>query len=250
MRRIYLGWMIAVFGIFGTVYGAYLLVYHFNRGNGLNIYALLLLIFGAIALTLILVLYIITFIQKRKKKLEAPVMEETPIEEPVIEEVVEQPQPKEEEPSEEEPQEEVIDDEIEKEDDYVPIEHRTYHSSPSHSYSTIYVKQVGYGPILRIEGERIVDMRTNTYYRLENNMVTQEGYGPIFEIRGNQIKDAFGGYLYEISGSNINKVFGGFYASISGNYITLYDLSIKYEMTDSLSKRQLLAASALLFGKH
>ena len=65
MRRIYLGWMIAVFGIFGTIYGAYLLIYHFNHGNGLNIYALLLLIFGAIALTLILVLYIITLIQKR-----------------------------------------------------------------------------------------------------------------------------------------------------------------------------------------
>ena len=78
----------------------------------------------------------------------------------------------------------------------------------------------------------------------------QEGYGPMFEIRGNQIKDAFGGYLYEISGSNINKVFGGFYASISGNYITLYDSSIKYEMTDSLSKKQTLAVAALLFGKY
>ena len=92
-------------------------------------------------------------------------------------------------------------------------------------------------------------MRSNTYYRLENNILMQDGYGPIYEIRSNQVKDAFGGYLYELSGSNINKTFGGFYASISGNYITLYDGSIKYEMSDSLSKSQILAVIALLFGK-
>ncbi len=93
-------------------------------------------------------------------------------------------------------------------------------------------------------------MRSNTYYRLENNMVMQEGYGPIFEIRDNQIKSSFGGYLYyELSGSNINKTFGGFYASISGNYITLFDGSIKYEMSDSLSKRQILIVAALLFNQ-
>ena len=126
----------------------------------------------------------------------------------------------------------------------------SYKSSPIYSCSTVYVKQVGYGPLLRVEGDRIIDMRSNTYYRLENNMLMQDGYGPVFEIRGNQIKNAFGGYLYEISGSNINKTFGGFYASISGNYITLFDLSIKYEMTNQLSKKQLLAVVALLFGKY
>ena len=191
-------------------------------------------------------------INKRKRKIETTLVEKAPSEEPVVEEV-----PAEETSSEEiveqQPQEQESDPEIDEEpesEEETPIIHRSYHSSPSYSYSTVYVKQVGYGPLLRVEGERIIDMRTNTYYRLENNMVMQEGYGPVFEIRGNQIKDAFGGYLYEISGSNINKVFGGFYASISGNYITLYDLSIKYEMTDSLSKRQLLAVAALLFGKY
>ena len=93
-------------------------------------------------------------------------------------------------------------------------------------------------------------MRTSTYYRIENNNVMQEGYGICYEIRGNQIRDAFGGYLYELSGSNINKVFGGYYASISGNYITLYDLSTKFETTDSLSKKQVLAVAALLFGNY
>ncbi|MCR5184632.1 MAG: hypothetical protein K6C32_00925 [Bacilli bacterium] len=112
----------------------------------------------------------------------------------------------------------------------------------------IYVKKVGYGPILRVTGNRILDMRSNTYYRLQGNMLNQEDSGPIFEINGDRIKSAFGGYLYEISGSNINKVFGGFYASISGNYIALYDLSEKYETTGSLNKKQLLIIAALLFG--
>lgn len=63
-------------------------------------------------------------------------------------------------------------------------------------------------------------------------------------------KEAFGNYLYEISGSNINKVFSGFYASAGRNYIILYDLSVKYEITDNISKKQLLAISALLFGRY
>ena len=134
--------------------------------------------------------------------------------------------------------------------EYTSRPKNTYRSSPSYSYSTVYVKQVGYGPLLRVEGNRILDMRTSAYYRIEGGLVKQEGYGPVFEIRGNQIKNAFGGYLYELSGSNINKVYGGFYASISGNYITLYDLSIKYEMTDSLSRNQILAVAALLFGNY
>ena len=138
----------------------------------------------------------------------------------------------------------------EEKEERAPKTRARYNSSSDYFVSTVYVKQVGYGPLLRVEGNRILDMRNNIYYRIENNMVTQEGYGPVFEIRGNQIKDAFGGYLYELSGSNINKVYGGFYASISGNYITLYDLSVKYETTDSLSKRQILAVAALLFGKY
>ena len=72
MRRIYLVWVIAVFGIIGTVYGAYLVVYHFNHGNGLNIPSLVLLICGAIALTLFIVLYTISLINSHKKKKEAP----------------------------------------------------------------------------------------------------------------------------------------------------------------------------------
>ena len=241
MRRIYLVWCVAVFGIVGTVYGSYLLIYHFNRDSGLNIPSLILLIFGSIALILFLILYI-PFLIKQKKKKNGTIlsMEEHDIEEEDAEPIVEEEKPA--VTSKAEPRQE--------KEEYVPNTNNTYRSSSSYSVSTIYVKQVGCGPLLRIEGTRVIDMRTNTYYRIENNMVMQEGYGPVFEIRGNQIKDAFGGYLYEVSGSNINKAFGGFYASISGNYITLYDLSEKYEMTDSLSRRQLLVVAALLFEKY
>ena len=112
------------------------------------------------------------------------------------------------------------------------------------------MKQVGYGPVLRIEGNRIVDMRSNTYYRIEGDRLMQEGYGIRYEIRGNAIRDAFGGFLYEYNGSSINKTFGGHYASVSGNYITVYDLSMKYEMTGDLSKKQILAVAVLLFGRY
>ena len=242
MRRQSLFWSIAVFGIVGTVYGAYLLIYHFDHGKGLFIPALLLLIFGSIALVVSMVLSFFTYrAQWKKKQIVVLQEEEDDIEEEKEDEVVEEkPTPE----IKHEPEHESTKEE------YAPRPERTYESSPSYSASTVYVKQIGYGPLLRIYGGRFLDMRTNTYYRLEDNMVMQDGGGPVFEIRGNQIKDAFGSYLYEVSGNNINKVFGGFYASIDGNYITLYDLSVKYEMSDSLSKRQVLVVAALLFGKY
>ena len=238
MRKQYLVWCIAVFGVVGTVYGTYLLIYHFNHGGELNIPSLILLIFGSISLITFLVLFIPFLIAQKKKKNEVASPDE---DNKIKEETVE--------PTKEEKEYTHSTDDKPKQKEYTPSSNNRYSASSSYSASTIYVKQVGYGPLLRIEGNRILDMRNNTYYRIENNMVIQEGYGPVFEIRGNQIKDAFGGYLYEISGSNINKVFGGFYASVSGNYITLFDASIKYEMTDSLSKKQILAVAALLFEK-
>ena len=111
------------------------------------------------------------------------------------------------------------------------------------------MKKVGYGPILEIRGNRIKDMRTLTYYRIEGEHIYEEGGGIRYSIYGNQIKDTFGGYMYELSGSNINKVFGGFYASISGSYITKYDNSEKYEVTCSLNKSQTLLIAILVFGK-
>lgn len=237
-RKQYLPWLIAVFGIFGTVYGAYLVPYHFKHSNKLSVWSLVLLILGVIALGFTIALEVSLWLAKKKKESnssieeKAVVVEEKPVEEEKIEPVKKV----------ESKQKEVTASS--------PRERLSYSVYSSSRASTVYVKQMGYGPLLRIEGDRILDMRNNTYYRFENNLLMQEGYGPVFEIRGNQIRSAFGGYLYELSGSNINKVFGGFYASISGNYITLFDASIKYEVTDSLSKRQILAVAALLFGKY
>ena len=239
MRKQYLTWMIAVFGIVGTAYGGYTLAYHLNHGNGLKPWSLALLILGAAALLLVIALYLVTFIQRAKKKSE-------PVPPPVKEPIIEEPKPV----IEEEPKPKPSEGPKLKEEIVASRPQRSYESPSVYDAPTIYVKLIGYGPILRIEGGRVLDMRSNTYYRIEGSMVKQEGSGPLFEIRGNQIKDAFGGYLYEYNGNNINKVFGGFYASVSGNYITLFDQSQKYEVTGSLSKNQMLAVAAVLFGKY
>lgn len=235
-RKQYIDWLSGVFGIFGTVYGGSLLLWHYKRGNGLNIFALVLLIVGSVSLLFFIALLISRYITVKKMKnqpISTKVEEDDfeDFEEEEFEEEEEQPKPKQK-----------------------PVSERSYYSERSSSSyssssysSTIYVKLVGYGPVLRISGSQILDMRNNTYYRIEGNMVHQEGSGPRFEIRGNQIRDAFGGYLFELSGNNINKIYDGFYASISGSYITLYDSSSKYEMTGSLSANQILAVAVLLF---
>ncbi len=239
MRRQYFSWSIGVVGIIGTAYGSYLLIYHYNHGKGLFVPGLLLLIIGLVSLAFFITFSISVYISKKKNKKD-PEPIEVKKEEPSSE-------------AENEKKEVVETKQVTREYKSTPNASRTsvrYESGSSYSSSTIYIKQVGYGPILRINGNRILDMRNNTYYRIEDNIVNQEGYGIRYEIRGNQIRDAFDGYLYELSGDNINKVFGGFYASISGNYINLYDLSAKYETTDSLSKKQILVFAALAFGKY
>ncbi|MCR5079710.1 MAG: hypothetical protein K6B65_07330 [Bacilli bacterium] len=239
-RKQYIVWLFAVFGIFGTAYGGYLLLWHFNHGNGLRPMALILLILGVISLLFFIAFLIYGLLVAKKRK---DVASNSPMEEAKPE------APKEEKP--EMPKEEKPEETPEAEEEPMPRQYQE-RPRPSYrypSYSTVYVRLVGYGPVLRIEGPRILDMRSNAYYRIEGNMVYEEGGGPRFEIRGSQIRDAFGGYTYELSGSNINKVFGGFYASISGNCITLFDSSEKYEISDSLSRNQILVLAALLFGR-
>ena len=249
--------MILVFGIIGIAYGTHLLIYHWTNGQELSIWSLVLLVLGAIALAFSVVLMMMRYIAKKKQPVVQPVIElETEEEKPIIEEPIQEEEPQSKPQEEQQPESNIEDEqeedqlrEDEEEDDY---EEPTPRPIPNHyqSYSTVYVKKVGYGPIVRVEGNRIIDMRSNTYYHLENGFLYQDGYGTRYEIRGNQIRDAFGGYLYELSGSNINKVFGGFFASISGNYITTYNLSDKFEMTDPLSKQQLLAVTVLIFEKY
>ncbi len=257
MRKQYLYWMIAVFGIVATAYGGFTLAYNLNHGKGLSGPALVLLILGVITLAFLLGLALYALITKRKAPESA--VDPEPIEEAKSDETVKEVKP---EPDPSNVQEETIESEEENgpetEDDTEQEETSNFDVRPnahessfsSRSYSTIYVKEVGHGPVLRFEGDRILDMRESTYYRIEGDFVMQEGYGVRYEIRGNGIRDAFGGFLYELSGDHINKVFGGYYASISGNYITIHDLSKKFEMTDRLSKKQLLVLSVLLFGRY
>lgn len=235
-----------VIGTIGIAYGAHLLFYHSSKGEGLYIPGLLLLIFGILFLIPSIVANIY-FVFKRRKEFAASIEEkQKEIEEK--EGKVEEPAPT---PKEKEEKVETAQPRREVRPSYTPRPQRSDEEAPSRpSCSTSYVKKVGYGPVLRVCGPQIVDMRSNTYYRIEGNIVKEDGGGPRFEIRGNQIRDIYGSYLYEVNGSNINKVYGGFYASISGSYITLYDLSEKYEMTDDLSKKQILAVAALLFGRY
>ncbi len=241
MRRQHFRWTYLVIATVLTLYGGYTLIYHFRHNNKLSILSLVFLIIGATMFLVFLVLYLVSLKNKNKN---TQVTTEVPAEEPAPEpEPVEEPQPvSNDEPVAPKPAPKSNNDEV----TYVGGRYSVYDSDDS----DIYVKIVGYGPVLRVTGNRILDMRNNTYYRIQGNYVNQDGSGQVFEINGSSIRSAFGGYLYEISGSNINKVYGGFYASVSGNYITLFDASEKYETTGSLNKKQLLVVAALLFGSY
>ena len=244
MRRQYFYWTYLVLCFVFIIYGGYNLIYNFNHGKGLSIISLVMLIIGSVLLIIYLILFLITYLNKKKRvKQDERVIEE----ESLIEEKKEEPKPVEEEEKKSEPEP------VKK---TAPRDEVIYERSPRPQsrydidWASGYILLVGYGPVLRLSENRILDMRNNTYYRIEGNIVKQEGSGPVFEINGRKIKSAFGGYLYEISGSNVNKVFGGFYASFSGNYLTTYDSKEKYEVPGSMTIQQQLAVVALLFGAY
>ena len=224
MRRQRFWWTYLAGAIVCTVYGGFTLIYHFRHDNGLSVHALVLLILGVLALILFLVLYVISLCENKKK-------EQAKIEEKVVE------------------TQKTVTPTINRKRDYEYAPRQTSRSQDYYDHDA-YVRLVGHGPVLRVTGARILDMRSNTYYRIQDNMVYQDGSGPVFEISGNKIRSAFGGYLYEISGSNVNKIVGGFFASISGNMITKYDASERYELSDRLNTKQLLVVIALLFGQY
>ena len=236
MRRQHFEWTYVVLSLVLTIYGAFSLIYSHINNKDVPILGLIFLIVGGVLLLIYIVLVIITLIQKKKRKvIEEPTVVEEKVEEPLIKEdpvVKEDPLPK-------------VESTTKTETTYV-------RSKPTRSFNggSGYIKLVGYGPVLRIEEEEILDMRNNTYYRIEGNMVKRLGSGPVFEISGNRIRSAFGGYLYEISGSNVNKIYGGFYASFSGGYLQTHDLKEKFEITCSLNLKQQLAVVALIFGEY
>lgn len=241
MRRQRFVWAFLALAIVLTVYGGFSFIQNLNQGKGVFVPGLTLLIIGGVMLLLCLAFYLLSRHEKTKKKAFVPEPEKE--EKPVVQEEKKESEPKE-RPSE----------------TPCPAKKPTPASSDS-SYickpsisrydrddsECAYVKKIGYGPVLRVTGSEILDMRTNTYYRIEGNVVNQSGYGPVFEISGNRIRASFGGYLFEISGDNVSKTFGGYFATFNGGFLQTNDLSERFEISGPLSLRQRLAVVALLF---
>ena len=236
MRKQYFVWMFLVAAIVLTTYGGYSIIYNAAHNKSISILAIIFLSVGGVMLITFLVLFTISYFQvKKRKELEEPSKE---VAEQIAEEI------KVEEPKEEKP---VNRPTYSSRNDYEYTPSRSRYDS---DYSTVYVKRVGYGPVLRVEGSRILDMRSNTYYSIEGKILNENGRGPVYELSGDKVRIYSGRYLYELSGNNVNKVFGGFYASFSGNYLQTFDLKEKYEIDGSINKSQKLAVIALLFGEY
>ena len=249
MRKQRFEWSFVVLGLVLTIYGGYSLIYNYVNDKDIPGLGIAFLIVGVALLLLYFVLFAISWFQKKRIVSD----QEEPVDEPLVEEASteEVEKPIEEETAEKKVTEDSKDDYDSSYEKYTPRERIAYQRNRSIYDSdggSGYVKKVGYGSVLRIENNRILDMRTNTYYSIEGNIVSELGSGPVFEISGNRIKSAFGGCLYEISGNNVNKVYGGFYASFSGNYLQTNDLECVYEISCNLSSKQRLAVVALLFG--
>ena len=245
MRRQHFAWTYLVFALVITIYGSWAVFYNLGKQKEVPILGWIMFILGTTMLVVFLILLLISVIQRKKNPPQPEPKKET-LEEQVLEEIKE----------EKEEESEVI-EEVEPKETFVPRSDTEYRSTPtgtvrrsSFNGGSAYISRVGYGPVLRVTNDEILDMRSNTYYRIDDDMVKKLGSGPVFEISGNRIRDAFGGYLYEISGNNINKVFGGYYASIEGGYLQTHDLQQRYEISGHLNLAQQLAVVAILFGKY
>lgn len=259
MRRHHFVWTYVVAALVMLVYGVFSVFYSLSKQKDIPILGVVFIVIGAAMFILLLILYLIG--KNRKPKhlyTKTPISAEELKEEPVSEtkdEPEEEPKP---EAKIEAPEVAAGSIPIEpkdpdEEDEEYEEDEAFYEPAPAprpFRGGNAYVKRLGYGPVLRVEGAEILDMRSNTYYRIEGNYVKRMGSGPVFEISGNRIRAAYGSYLYEISGTSISKVYGGFYASVSGNFINLFDLSVQYEMSGSLNNTQILVVAALLFGQY
>jgi len=236
MRRQHIAWTYLVLALVLSIYGGYSVFSSIRDQKDVPALGIVFFALGLMLLIIYFGVFMVGFIKKKLhpvKKEEPKAEEKEEAEEKAVEEKPKPtPAPK-----------------------YEPRDDVTYErvSRPARREfggDSGYVRLVGYGPVLRIEEAEILDMRNNTYYKIEDNYVKQSGYGPVFEIRGNQIRSAYGGYLYEISGSSVNKVYGGYYASMSGGTLQTHDLKEKYEIPSSMNMRQKLAVVALLFGTY
>lgn len=240
MRRQSFAWTYVVVSVLCIMYGTYFAIRKYNENYTHFVVALIVAIFGGVMSLTFIILYLISANKKVKEIKKNSVI--LPKEETVVDE-----EEVKEEKEEEKPAQKKVESAPIKEYREAPAPKLKERSEPLPSG---YVKLVGYGPILELHGNRIRDMRSNTYYRIEHNYVYIEGSGMVYEIRGNKIKNAFGGFLYEINGDSISKTFGGYFASRSGSYITKNDLSEKYELTNDFRTSQLLAIIVLIFGTY
>ena len=237
MRRQHFLWTFLVLAIVMLGYGSFSIIYNHTHGKELSVIGIIFSSLGGVMLITYIVLLIISTVQKLNQKPEEKVIE-AEVEEVKKEEIVDEYNTKAEVKHEYTPK---------KDTEYVS---RSSSSSSIYDAETIYVKKVGYGPIIRVCGDQILDMRSNTYYRIEGNRLNQQGYGYVYEIYGDKIKVSYGSYLDEISGSNISKVYGGYFANFNGNHIQTNDLQEIYEVSGSLNKKQQLCVVALLFGTY
>ena len=229
------------------VYGGYFAFREAGKNQGIFVSALIALSIGALMLVIML---IALFLKGRKQKedtvaqIEIPgpsKPEESPAPETKAEAIVSD------EPKTED--EDVIDDEA---DRGCAEENRAYTrlraEPPSTAYRSVYVSQAGYGPVLEWQGNRVRDMRSNRYYRLEGSCLYAEGSGLSYEISGGRIKTISGNPLFEIHGDHISRVFGGHFASISGSSLSTDDQSARYASSGSLTSLQWLISVTLLLG--
>lgn len=229
MRRERFAWTYLVIAILLLAYGGFTAIYQRGKNEPLFISALIAFFIGLAMMILYVVLYFI----KKKKDQEIPPTKEKeeaanatmiePIKKASVEkEVVQESAPHE----------------------YAPRQERPYRSNDA---ARGYVRHMGHGPVLEVQGMRIRDMRSNVYYRIEGSFVYSDQQGLVYEIRGNQIKGISAGGLFEIQGDQLRRTFGGPFASLNGGYITIHDGLEKYEYPSDLNRSQLLVVAALLF---
>ena len=249
MRKQHFAWVYLVTAIVLIMYGAFSLIYSLTHNRAVPVLTIVFLSVGGLMFVIVIVLALygsfhkeIPVDQPDPYHYEKEAFQKEEVEEEPKKEVKQSPRVEEQTPPKRAPRYDGgYRPNRRSDDDYSGV---SYNRGGS-----FYISKVGSGLILRVNGNRIYDMRTNTYYRIEGNQVYEEGSGPVYEINGTRIRYAFGSYLYELSGSNINKVFGGYYASVSGNYLTRYDSAEKYDLGGSLNRMQLLTVAALLFGE-
>ena len=244
MRRQHFPWVYTVTMVVLAMYGTFSLIYSITHDKSVPALTILFLTVSGLMLLILIVLLVVDMFKK------PPVVDQ-----PGVTKIEEEPKIEPKQEIKEQPKQEVVEERKEPapryDQGYRPNRRSDEFATVTYNRgSSLYISKVGSGLVLRVNGNRIYDMRSNTYYRIEGNQVKEEGSGPVFEIDGNRIRSAFGSYLYELSGSNINRVFGGYFASVSGNYLTRYDAGEKYDLGGQLSKDQLLTVVVLLFGTY